>query len=432
MFNTDAMKLMSTDVIESRISNTFKEKISLLMQKLTKIDHVSTSTNVISIGAKRFLGMTVHWIDSDSLEQESHALCFKQFTPPHSIDRLESLITTINQNFGIQEKIVGTATSNRCDLISVFKALGITFDDESCENVMNDEGVEDVTECEELARSVEFEVENTDNFMIPGQYRCASQHLKLLLTIDANQALKNASYAVIFSSSMRKLNQLFQLTKRDEVKKEMKTNDIAIEPPSATQWESLFQSIRSAVKYDMDVINKLMDTFNAPTFTVDELSFLKEYLTVTEPIIESLDNLQSNELYAFLLPTLKTLRDHLESSQETELKFCAPLFKAIHSGFNERFREFFDLKNEKCTKATIAACTHPFFKLRWIDADFMGTNYFNQINDLIIDAVQKCNSNSEENTSTSAQNGKQRVSQLFFMIPLFLMNFLIAIPWFSK
>lgn len=406
LFNIDSLKLMSIDVIESRISDTFREKMSLLTQTLSKIDHVSTTTNVISIETKRFLGITVHWIDSDSFVRASHALCFKQFSPPHSTKRLDALVSTINRQFGIQDKIVGSAPSDRTDFMSSFRAIGIDFE-ENASDLMNDDGVdEDVAECDENTDSIDSEHKDTDAFMLPGQYRCASQLLQSILTTDANQALKMPSYATIFRSSMRKLNQLFRLSKRDEAKDEMKSNHISIEAPVVDQWESLYRAIHSVLQHDLDAINKLMNVFNASPFSGDEFAFLKEYLSITEPIVESLDNLQSNGLYAVLLPTLKTLRDLLSSSDGgSGLKFCAPLAKAIHSGFNDRFKDFFDMTNEKCMSATIAACTHPFFKLRWIDADFMGSNYFNQITDLIISAVQKCNTHFEEANSTPTQSG---------------------------
>lgn len=42
-------------------------------------------------------------------------------------------------------------------------------------------------------------------------------------------------------------------------------------------------------------------------FTVDEFEFLNKYLSVDGPISKASDNLQSNSLYAVLLPTLKIL-----------------------------------------------------------------------------------------------------------------------------
>lgn len=396
--------------MKSRIENMFTNEVSSLVQKLKKIDHVSTSIKMMSVEKMRFIGMTVHWIEPTTFEQVSRILCIKRFIPPYTIDRVASMVASINQRFEIQDKTVGIVMSNSVNLKSSFKSLGITFEDEYAATGVaidaNDYADELMTNAEDVS-SVDG-AQCFENLTLIGQYQSACEMLRLVLITDANQALKNAQYANIFRATMPKLNELFRLAKRSAVREAMQsTYQVYIEPPEPTQWQSLYTSIQSIIQYDMVLINKIMVAYNAPEFTINEFEFMNEYLNVVNPVAEALENLQTNGFYAALLPTLRTLRDSLQASQNKFiLVFCAPLAEAIHLGFIERFNDFFDVDNEKYVSATIAACTHPFFKLRWIDAETIDQSYFDKITELIVSAALKCISNSTQSQSNQTQTSK--------------------------
>lgn len=412
--DTAPLTFESSDAVKTRIENLFESEVASLIENLKKIDHVSTSLKVISMEKIRFLGMTVHWIEPETFEPAARILCVKRLNPHITGEQFASMVSSINQRFDIQNKVVGIVVSNKIDSEQVFKSHGITFHENPNDNLINgianDESMDIPDELNEEVPLVQcdFQAKCLENRTLPGQYQSACELLHAVLVTDANQAMKNPTYANIFRSTMQKLNHLFRLSNWTVAREAMKTTyQISIEPPTPTQWQSFYYSIQTVVQHDMTVINSVMVAFNAPEFTVDEFEFLNEYLSVVGPISEALDNLQSNGLYAVLLPTLKTLRDCLQPSQyQNGLRFCVSLAEAIHFGFIERFNDFFDMANEKCVCATIAACTHPFFKLRWIDADTIDQSYFDKITDLIVSAAAKCITNATQHPANQSQTSK--------------------------
>lgn len=107
---------------------------------------------------------------------------------------------------------------------------------------------------------------------------------------------------------------------------------------------------------------------------------------VMGPIAMSIDNLQSSaDHYATFLPTLHGLKADLQALGQENLEYCGPLLKELVHGFSKRFARFFDLNDEQCQAATIAACVHPFFKMRWIHPDYQ--QYTDKIQDMVVKAA---------------------------------------------
>lgn len=104
-----------------------------------------------------------------------------------------------------------------------------------------------------------------------------------------------------------------------------------------------------------------------------------------EPIATAVDNLQStNSHYAIFLPTLHSVKYSLDDLRIETLSYCSPLVNCIYDGFQKRFGHFFDLQNEQCVAATIAAVTHPHFKTRWIHDDYNNRRYMDKIREILI------------------------------------------------
>lgn len=89
-------------------------------------------------------------------------------------------------------------------------------------------------------------------------------------------------------------------------------------------------------------------------------------------IADALDNLQANKYpYAIVLPTLlqtKYMLNDLKSNSNA-IVYSKPLLTAVVNGFNKRFDEIMDLNHKSSLPALIAATTHPFFKLRWLNPE---------------------------------------------------------------
>ena len=100
---------------------------------------------------------------------------------------------------------------------------------------------------------------------------------------------------------------------------------------------------------------------NLPQLLHQEVAFLREYLSLMEPLARALDVLQGdqNACLGFVLPTLKLLKTKLNG---VPLSLAKPLHEALLDGINTRFSHVFN-----DTEFLLAAVSHPKFKLYWID-----------------------------------------------------------------
>lgn len=129
----------------------------------------------------------------------------------------------------------------------------------------------------------------------------------------------------------------------------------------------------------------------------------------------AIDNLQSsNSYYAIFLPTLHSIKYSLDDLKKSRLKYCAPLLGAIKAGFEKRFFRFFDKFDEQCIAATIAAVTHPHFKVRWIHEDFCSREYIEEIRETMI-SLSLESSNHDENMNVVAPKPQGGVKKKRFL-----------------
>lgn len=131
-----------------------------------------------------------------------------------------------------------------------------------------------------------------------------------------------------------------------------------------------------------------------------------------EPIACAIDGLQSSkEYYASFLPTLHSLKGNLELLDDKSLVYCQPLLKALADGFSRRFSRFFDLDDEQCQAATIAACCHPHFKMRWIHPDY--ENQIDKIEDIIVKSAVELSQTLKTETQIKDENNSEFTRQSY-------------------
>ncbi|KAK8788878.1 hypothetical protein V5799_021346 [Amblyomma americanum] len=72
------------------------------------------------------MGVTVHWIDRNSLSRRSLALACRRFAGRHTYDKIGELLEDIRQDFDIShDKIVATVTDNASNFVKAFKEFGL-------------------------------------------------------------------------------------------------------------------------------------------------------------------------------------------------------------------------------------------------------------------------------------------------------------------
>jgi len=140
---------------------------------------------------------------------------------------------------------------------------------------------------------------------------------------------------------------------------------LGLKRPNATRWNSVYMAVERLVRLikekGEDEFNTMCFTINRTRFTVGEIQFLNEYVSVMKNVAQALNILQSeNRMFmGYLLPTVFMLKDKLTSIFTTSL-CCKPLVQAILNGIDARFQCFFE-----DDEVVAAALLIPKFKTSW-------------------------------------------------------------------
>jgi hypothetical protein len=112
----------------------------------------------------------------------------------------------------------------------------------------------------------------------------------------------------------------------------------------------------------------MMTKLELAPFTANEMSYIKEYCKVSEPVAVALDYLQGEQhaYFGSLLPTIfvtkKKLDAMINASGVDQLKHCKGYAKALREGLNKRFNHL--ESDEQCL---LASAFHPKFRqLGWL------------------------------------------------------------------
>lgn len=399
-------RIVSPTTLKCTIDTVFAELKENLLRQLENVDYVTTTADIWSTKHRSYLGMTVHWVDKTTLEMKSFPLCCRRFYSPHDNVRIAEIISSIHEEFGIEYKVIGTVTDNAANFAKSFKEFGIsmeqfeeihnackTFEEFSDDmfsyplELKDDE--EDVVESNEnvdIEDRLEIEFFEIPDNMLSAHYRCASHTLNLIATSDVGK-ITDLQYKATSQSAFAKVNVLCRKTnhpKSSETIKQILGKSLVV--PCKTRWNSLYDTVSRILEFDIKLLNKVMVELEESKFTTIDYEFLKEYVHVMRPIARALDNLQSNCYFAYLLPTIHTMKAQLEEIQAENLVHCKPLMNQLDKAINRRFSKYFSLHEDVCKAAVVATCSHPHFKMRWLHKSFVA-NYSKQIQNIVIDAA---------------------------------------------
>ena len=106
-------------------------------------------------------------------------------------------------------------------------------------------------------------------------------------------------------------------------------------------------------------LKKVCNILSIPNFAPIEVTFLKEYEMVMNPVSRALDALQA--YMGILLPTITVCLNLLIDVKTKNLDVCGPLATGVQNAIRNRFDKM--LKDDECL---LASASHPHFKLKWL------------------------------------------------------------------
>ena len=166
---------------------------STLVKILSKQNHVCTTTDAWSSNNRSFLGVTIHWIDEESLRICSGALACRRLAGRHTYDVLAEMLEDIHRDFTIKEKVTVTTTDNGSNFVKAFSMFAEV--QRTIEGSGEEEDEDDEDDEQPVFINVTHilnEADSKGHYSLPLHQRCACHTLNLVATRDVESALSQS------------------------------------------------------------------------------------------------------------------------------------------------------------------------------------------------------------------------------------------------
>lgn len=386
-----------------------------LKELLSKQKFVCLTADVWSARAQSYLGVTVHFINPETFQNESYVLAFQQIKFKQTYNALGKAIKGIMEDYGIKKsQVTNIVTDGGSAFCKMFKVYGTPIDEQCFEvNVNNIHEGEDadqiepgtvtdfmedingdffVTEILDFTDRTEASYVDTDfldfsddatseEFNLPEQRRCISHECNLLSQDFLKKHLTgNAKTNLVHSLS--KLHTLWVLTHRSSKAKSICQEILGrcLKVPCETRWNSRFDAVKMCMEPEIQkklntLIQKLKDTLttcetakNLQLLTKNDIFILSMYLKVSEPVAQSLDVMQreANSCQGLIIPVLLSMKhrvQRIDESSTTSKEFKNAMLKGIEA----RMQKYIDL--DKNNDLLLASLSLPRIKCKFIEKD---------------------------------------------------------------
>ncbi|XP_041825222.1 uncharacterized protein LOC121655155 isoform X1 [Melanotaenia boesemani] len=375
------LTVMSRGTIKNHIDKATDEMKNNLKAAMSDIEFIATTTDCWTAHRRSFIGVTAHWIESETMVRSSAALACKQIRGSHTFSALAQALTDIHTEYNIRDKIVRTTTDNGSNFIKAFRLYGEV--DENNNDLRqeqtgteqgNSEGEEDEENHDEfqfVEAGTLLDQDDGLEYQLPKHQRCACHLLNLVSTVDISTANANTTYKRLSRSAFAKCSSLWNKSGRSTAAAEIIEEKCKLQlvRPVETRWNSLFLAVQRIVRIIREqgegAITAVCSALKIPMFTPAEIAFLTEYVKTMSPFAKAIDVLQgeTSVQMGWLVPTITLLKTKLENLRLSS-KFCVPLIDALQTGLERRFREM--LEDSELIAAAILV---PKFKTCWTSND---------------------------------------------------------------
>ena len=283
--------LMSRRTLGRMVDDMHISMKSTLSESLSKQNHVCTTTDAWSANNRSFLGVTVHWINQDTLRICSGALACRRLVGRHTHDILAEMLEDVHREFNIKDKVRITTTDNGSNFVKAFRLFSeVQMEmiqdgeeengDEEQEEEKEEDEVPDFMNITELLDLAEAE------YSLPPHQRCACHTLNLVATKDIEDALtQSPQFKKISRSTIAKCQALWnkqqRSTQASDIIKEKLGCQLVV--PVATRWNSTYLALKKLTTCMKDKEQELQETcekLQVVRFKSTELAFIQEYVKV--------------------------------------------------------------------------------------------------------------------------------------------------------
>lgn len=352
------IKIPSRYKITQQIQNRFDLHKEKLRSALEIPKHLCQTVDIWSNKHRGFFGITVHWIDGSTYERKAVALSCAPFASPHTNERIAERLQIVNHEYGISGKVDVVVSDNASNFVKALNEFGTEW---SCfESSNNESDTDSKIECFDF-----------NDCTLGCHQRCGSHTANLIAKVDSVGALDDGYYCRLYQAAMPKVERLWSVLAQQRANEILRTHlNSSVHHPPSTRWNYLHDSLEDLMNKDQEKLKSAMIELKMEPLPPIDIDFLKEYLAVVKPLASLIDHLQRSDCYfGILLPSLYATKQKLmdlNSNDDEPVKYCKPLIQSILNGIDERFENVLDLDSEEGQTAAIAACSHPFFKLKWI------------------------------------------------------------------
>ena len=212
--------------------------------------HIATTTDFWSAHRRSYIGITAHWLDTETLERKSCVLACRRLKRSHTYDVLAAQLEDIHTEFEIRSKVVMTTTDNGSNFVKAFSIFSISSASEEQEDSQDAEDAGAVNEDEECSFEDVFEdlsqASKGFEYQLPPHHRCSAHTLNLISTTDAEKAEADPCYKRLSRATFGKCQALWNKTSRSvqAAEKVKELCGLSLIKPNATRWNSIFMSVQ--------------------------------------------------------------------------------------------------------------------------------------------------------------------------------------------
>lgn len=351
--------LPSRRTVARRLDDVYKVEKKKMVDALEKARWVSATADIWSSHKRAFMGITVHFVDSDTLKMVSSALACRRFKGAHTGEAIGKMIYAIFKEFGIESKIQNVVTDNASNFAKAF-ALFQAEDEDSTdadEMLLSSEDVAGLLD--------DFEsigAEETDDVILPPHKRCGDHSLNLVASVDALKARDDKQYQRSYDRAMGKVQALSNAVNRSP-----KQNDAVVDiigqtflQPNCTRWCSEYYAVQRVVDIGLEKVVECQTQLGQSPMTPADMTFLTAFVKLLKPLVIAMKLLEGEtDCYiGQLIPTVMGLEKKFEQCSNLLMK---PLAQALLSGVKARFETVLNSDDY-----IIPTMLHPKFKLSFL------------------------------------------------------------------